>query len=47
MCILICAGVCGAIKYDSVYNDATLAIKALSDGACAVVAGSVFLLVLK
>ena len=32
----------GAIKSDSVYNDATLASKALSDGACAVVAGSLF-----
>ena len=30
---------CGAFKNDSVYNDATLALKALSD-ACAVVAGS-------
>ena len=33
---------CGAIENDSVYNDVTLALRALSDGACNVVAGSLF-----
>ena len=33
---------CGAIKKYSVYSDATLALKTLSDGACAVGAGSLF-----
>ena len=37
-----CAGVCGAIKNYLVYNTATLALKPLNDGACAVVAGSLF-----
>ena len=36
--VCICAGVCGAIKNDLVYSNATLALKAFSDGACAVVA---------
>ena len=41
MCI--CAGVCGAIKSDLVYNNEGLTItQTLSDGACAVVAGSLF-----
>ena len=41
--VCICAGVvCGAVKNDSVDNDATPALNALSDGACAVVAGSLF-----
>ena len=31
-----------AIKNDLVYNNATLAIKPFSAGACAVVAGSLF-----
>ena len=39
---LTCAGVCGAIKIDLVYNNATLALNPLNDGACAVVAGSLF-----
>ena len=33
---------CGAIKNDLVYNNATLALKAFSDGDCAVVADSLF-----
>ena len=37
-----CAGVCSAINNDSVYNDATLTLKMLSDGACPVVTGSLF-----
>ena len=41
--LYISAGVVfGAIKNDSIYNDATLALKALSAGACAVVADSLF-----
>ena len=40
MCI--CAGVCGSIKHNLVYNNATLALKALSDDAYAAVAGSLF-----
>ena len=40
--VCICAGVCGAIKNDLVYSNATLALKAFSDGACAVVADSLF-----
>ena len=33
---------CGAIKNDVIYNNATLALKAFSDGESAVVAGSLF-----
>ena len=40
--VCICAGVCGAIKNDLVYNNATLALNAFSDGDCAVVADSLF-----
>ena len=42
MCIF--AGVCGtiSIKNDLVCSNATLALKAFSDGACAVVADSLF-----
>ena len=40
--VCICAGVCGAIKNDLVYNNSTLALKAFSDGDCAVVADSLF-----
>ena len=41
----MCAGLCGAIKNDLVYNNeglhsnATLALRTLSDGACAVRSG--------
>ena len=42
MCRPICAGECGAITNDLVYNNATLALKAFSDGACVVVADSIF-----
>ena len=41
--VCICAGVCGAIvQIDLVYNNATLALKAFSDGAGAVMADSLF-----
>ena len=33
---------CGTIKHDLVYSNATLALKAFSDGDCAVVADSLF-----
>ena len=39
MCI--CSGVCGAINNDLVYSNATLALMAFNDGACAVVVGQV------
>ena len=35
-------GVCGSLKNYSGYDDATLALTALNDGACAVVDGSLF-----
>ena len=38
----LCRCVCGTNKNDLVYNNATLAVKAFSDGACAVVADSLF-----
>ena len=40
--VCIFAGVFGAIKIDFVYNNATLALNALRDGACAIVADSLF-----
>ena len=42
MCSFLCRCGCGDIKIDLVYNNASLALKALSDGACAVVADSLF-----